>query len=94
MGAKNFVGRGVGDDFHEAVGGVGGDGAAVGGEVEFTDVDLETFCLGGVFAEADGGDLRVGVDDGGYEVPVNVTGFAGDPLGDGDAVFLGFVGNA
>lgn len=92
LGAEDFVGRGVGDDFHKAIGGIGGDGAAVGGEVEFADIYFDALGLGGVFAEPDGGDFGIGVDDGGNEVPIDVTGFAGDPLGDGNAVFLGFMG--
>ena len=90
--AEDFVGLGVGDDFNIAVAGVVGEGAGVGGEVEFADVDGESLGLGGVFAETDGGDLGLGVDDGGHEVPIDVAVFAGDPFGDGDAVFLGFVG--
>ena len=90
--AEDPVGRGVGDDFHEAVGRVHGDGAAVGGEVEFADLDGAAGGLGGVLAEADGGDFRLGVNDAGHQIPVYMAGLAGDPLGDGNAVLLGLVG--
>ena len=92
LSAEDFVGLGVGDDLHEAVAGVVGEGAGVGGEVELADVDLESLGLRGVFAETHGGDLGLGIDDGGHEVPIDVAVFAGDPLGDGDAVLLGLVG--
>src|SRR5256885_1707411 len=45
----------------------------------------------GGFAGAGGGDFGMGVNDGGHEIPINVAGLAGDPFGDGDAVFLGLV---
>ena len=91
LGAEDFIGLRVGDDFDVAFGGVVGEGAAVGGEVKFADVDREAGGFRGVFAEADRGDFGIGVNDGGNQVPVHVTGFACDPFGDGDAVFFGFV---
>src|SRR5690606_20933770 len=92
LGAENFVRGGIGDDLHKAVGAIIRVGAGIGGEVKLADIDLLAGGLGGVFADADRGDLGIGVDDGRHQVPVDVTGFAGNPFGDRHAVFLGLVG--
>ena len=49
--AEDLVGLRIGDDLHVTVGGVGGDGAAVGGEVELADVDRDACSFRAVFAE-------------------------------------------
>ena len=53
---------------------------------------VEPLRLGAILAEADARDFRIGVDDGRHEIPVDVAGPAGDPLGHGRAVLLGLVG--
>src|ERR1019366_6509181 len=89
--AEDPVGLGGGNDLHEAIGGVGGDGTAVGGEVELADVDRAIRGLGGILAEAYPRDLGFGIDDGRNEIPIDMAGLASDPLGDRRAVLLGLV---
>src|SRR5690606_34713613 len=89
--AEHAVGRGVGDDLHEAVGLVVGLGAAVGEHRELADLDLVAGFLRLLLGEADAGDLGHGVDDARDHRVVDDAGLAGEPFGDGDAFVLGLV---
>jgi hypothetical protein len=61
--AEHAVGRGVGQDLHEAVGRLVDLGAAVGGERELADVVGDAGGLQLLLGLADRGDLRERVDD-------------------------------
>ena len=58
MGAQHLVGLGVGQDFHQAVGGGDGLGAGIGGEGKLADLVGDAGRLQFFFGFADGGDFR------------------------------------
>lgn len=92
LDAEEAVSCRVGDDFDKSVGGIGSDGASVGGKVEFSGFGFDLLFFGGGFGEADAGDFRLGIDDVGNDVVVYMTGLSGDAFDAGDAFFFGFVG--
>ena len=89
--AEHAVGRGIGEDLHEAVGDVVGLGAAVGGERELADLVGDAGGLQFLFRLADARQLRRRVDDIGNDAVVHVPGLPGEDLGDRDALVLGLV---
>src|SRR5829696_396201 len=85
-------GRRVGEDLHEAVGGVVDLGAAVRREGELADVVGDPRGLQLLLGPAYRGDFRVRVDDARDDLVVHVAGLAGEDLGDRDALVLRLVG--
>jgi hypothetical protein len=93
VGAEEGAVFGVEDEFDEAVGLSGGEGAAGGGEGEFADFELAALFAELSFGEADAGDLGVGVGAGGDEAVVDgVVGEAGDAFDAIDGFVVGDVG--
>ena len=92
LDAEKFVGLGAGDDLDETVSAVGSNRAAVAGEMELTDGDLDILGLGLGFGETDAGDFGVGVDDARDDGVVHVAMLTGEVLGDGNALVFGLVG--
>src|SRR5580693_10279960 len=90
--AEHAVGLGVGQDFHESFGGQVHLGAGIGGEGKFADVVADVSSLELLLGFADGGDLRVGVDDVRNDVVVHVASLAGKDFSDRDAFLLRLVG--
>src|SRR5262249_57358441 len=72
MHAKNAVGFRVREDLHKSVGGQIDLGAAVGGEGKLADIVGDAGGLQFLFAFADRGNFRIGVDDVGNGVVVHV----------------------
>src|SRR5579863_10701399 len=66
--AEHAVGLGVGEDFDETVGGQIDLGAPVGGERKLADSVGDAGRLQFFLGFADGGDLRIGVNDVGNDV--------------------------
>src|SRR6185437_9464526 len=60
--AEHAVGLGVGEDFHEAFGGLVHLGTAVGGHRKLADVVGDAGGFQFLFRFYDGGDFRIGVD--------------------------------
>src|ERR1700680_503912 len=89
--AEHPVGLGVGQNFHEALGGLVDLGASVGGERELPNLVGNTFRLQLVLAAADRGDLGIGVDHVRDRVVVHVASLARDDLGRGNTFVLGLV---
>ena len=57
MGAQNFVGLGIGEDLHKAIGGLVGLGAAIGDEEELAGLVVHASSLEFVLGLADGGEF-------------------------------------
>src|ERR1700722_9941732 len=89
--AEHAVGLGVGQNFHESFGGQVHLGAGIGGEGKFSDIvgDAGGFEL--FFGFADGGDLRIGVNDVRNDVVVHMAGLADEDLGNRYAFLLRLV---
>src|SRR5260221_3523958 len=90
--AEHAVRLGAGDDFREALGRVGRNGAAVGGEGEFAHAQVDFFLLRLLFRKAEAGRLGRGVDPGGNDVVVPVARLAREPFRDRDALLVRLVG--
>src|SRR5262249_20339774 len=91
MHAQHAVGLGIGDNFYETIGGQIDLGATISGEWKLADVVGDTGSLQFLFAFADGGDFRIGVDHVGNGFVVHVARLADENLGDRDAFILGLV---
>src|SRR5262249_35551572 len=77
--------------FHEALGAAVGAAARVGGKGILADLVGDAGGLQLLLGLADPADLRLGVDDRGHLVPVDVALLAGDGLNTGDAILAGLV---
>jgi hypothetical protein len=90
VNAEHFVGFGVGDYLHKAIGVAVGFGAAVRHEGEFADLDLAAL-LGLFLGQANVSDFGHGVDDAGDHCVVHDAGLTRDKLRRRNALILGLV---
>ena len=83
--AQHLVGRGIGEDFHKAIGVLHGAGAAVGGEGEFAGLVGDACRFQLFLGLADRGDFRRGVDNAGNDIKIHMAMLASHDFGNGNA---------
>ena len=92
VNSQEFLIRGGKDELDKASIHAFDDGFGVSGHEVFPDFDLDALLLGLFFAEAHGGDFRLGVNAGGNDVGAGLHRLSGDVSDRGLAFGFGFVG--
>src|SRR6266849_5796363 len=92
VNADQAVGSGIGNHLDEALHFIQTARPRVGGEGEFADANVPAALAGLFLGQTNGGNLGRGVNDTGDGVVVHVGFLAGEAFGEGNALFLGFMG--